>query len=284
MSMARRPREVFKPHPVLGWTLSPDARVMVPYRRHVVQTIGPDSWRTVAAPDGPTGATLAVYGCSFVYGTGLADRETFTALLQASLKHVRILNRGIGGHGTLQNYLQFRRDLLGGQVQAAVFGVMSDHRFRNIPHPQRMHQLQQPGWYELGVEHVPTVRQDRQGELSVDYVSLWQPCLKRRDFDVFLPNDHMIDQATLCVLRTIVVLAARHGVPIVFALLDQLDLEFNQQVLDSFPQALDISIPIDADHSFLPHDPHPNVRANQLYASRLLPRINAMDLKTTRSN
>ena len=268
----------------MGWTLSPNARVKVPYRRDVVQTIGPDGWRTVPAPDGPTGATLAVYGCSFIYGTGLADHETCTALLQAGLNDVRVINRGVGGHGTLQNYLQFRRDLQEGAVQAAVFGVMSDHRFRNIAHPLRMQQLQAPEWYELGVEHVPKVWQDRLGGMNVAYVSIWQPSLRRRDFDAFLPDDYMIDQATLCVLKSIATLAASHTIPIVFALLDRMDPEFSELVLESFPQALDISVPLDVDHTFMPHDRHPNVRANQLYSARLLPRLHAVCGQLARSN
>jgi hypothetical protein len=250
--------------------------VKVPYRDNVIQTIGPDGWRIVPGPDRPTRANIAVYGCSFIYGTGLGDDETCTAILQSGLRNARVVNRGIGGHGTLQNYLQFRRDIDKGLVHAAVFGVVSDHRFRNIAHPLRMQQLLAPEWYELGVEHVPTVRQNRSGDLGVDYVSIWQPSLRRRDFEAFLPDDHMIDQATLCVLKAIAELADRRDIPIAFALLDQMDLEFNELVLSAFSQALDASIPIDADHTFLPHDPHPNVHANRLYAERLMTRINAI--------
>ena len=100
--------------------------------------------------------TVVLYDRSFTYGTGLADDETFATHIQSTLHGVTVLNRGIGDYGTLQNYLQFRQDVRCGTAHAAVFGVISDHRFRNIAHPQRMQQHLAVEWYELGVEHVPT--------------------------------------------------------------------------------------------------------------------------------
>lgn len=276
MSIARLPRQVFKPHPVLGWVLAPGASVRARTRtdRDVVQRIDASGWRYVPEPVEPTDFTLGIYGCSFIYGTELADDETLAARLQNKMNNVRISNRGVGGYGTVQNYLQFRREIERGDVDAAVFGVVSDHRFRNIAHPQKMKQHFSKIWCELGVEHLPRAVQDRHGKLSIEYVDIWQPSLSRQNFDVFLPNDHMIDQATICVLRTILSLSAEYGVPVVIALLDQLDMEFNRLIMDEIPGAVDVSTPYDTDHTFLPLDIHPNVHANQLFADRLSPVVN----------
>lgn len=274
-NIVAKPRLLFRPDPVLGWSLSPGHGVKVGFRDGIVQTIGTDGWRH--QPDGSdTGPKLAVYGCSFTYGTGLADDETYTARLQRALPEARILNRGIGGHGTVQNLLQFRRDIANGSVDAAVFAIISDHRFRNIAHPQRMRQYLNREWYDLGVDHVPVARLDATGQARIIYHPLWQPVINQADFHIFLPDDYMITIATLAVLETVRQTAQAAGVPLRFALLDALDPDFNAAVCDRFPDTLDIATPHDEDHTFLPQDLHPNVTANQLFAARLLPAVAAL--------
>lgn len=269
MTVATRPRQVFAPHPLLGWRLRPDARVHVHFRPDVVQTIGADGWRTVPGRVEGRRPILAVYGCSFTYGTGLADAETFCALLQAAFPQIAVRNRGVGGHGTVQNLLQFRREVVRGEVDAAIFAMIGDHRYRNIGHPQRMKLMQAPLWYVLGVEHLPVARRSRDGRLKVDYVPIWQPSLARRDFEDFLPDERMIDEATLSVCDEVRALAAGRGIPLCFALLDQNDPTFNALMRDRFGETLDISVPHDSEHILIPHDIHPTPHANRLYAERL---------------
>lgn len=218
--------------------------------------------------------TLAVYGCSFTYGTGLADDETYTALLQASSNSINIVNRGVGGHGNVQGYLQFRRDVKEGNVQVAIFGVISDHRYRNITHPVRMQAHLAPLWYELGVEHLPRVRFSRDGQLLIEYVPIWQPSLLRDDFQVFLPDEYTIDRATIKIIDEIIAFAKQHKIPILIALLDRIDPEFNELMRNQFPEVVDISTPYTPEYTFLPDDIHPNALANRLYAERLLPWVN----------
>jgi hypothetical protein len=256
----------------LGWSLTPNSGVRVSFRSKIVQNIGSDGWRHVPKPEGHKndGVRLAVYGCSFTYGTGLADSEAYVALLQQGLPDVQLLNRGIGGHSTVQNFLQFRRDAMAGSVDAAIFAIFSDHRFRNIAHPKRMRQFLSDEWYKLGVEHVPVLRQGRNGHNTITYVPIWQPAVQQGGFDAFLPDDHMIDTATLAILSEIENLARGQGIPTRFALLDQQDLAFNTVVLQRFANTVDISVPFDEQHSFMPLDIHPNPTANRLFANRLL--------------
>lgn len=278
-----KPRLLFRPDPVLGWALSPDHAVRVRFRDGVVQRIGPDGWRHVPPP-GPDEAAeperpqLAVYGCSFTYGTGLTDDETFTARLQHALPGLVIRNRGIGGHGTVQNLLQFRRDIAAGAVDAAVFAIMSDHRTRNIPHPHRMRQFLSPEWHRLGVEHLPVLRRDGAGRGRIAYLPIWQPVIEQGGFEAFLPDEWMLTEATLAVLDMVREAAAAAAVPVHFALLDDFDTDFNAAVLGRFSAASDISVPGDAAHTFQPHDAHPNAVANALFAERLMPAVEAMAL------
>ena len=203
----------------------------------------------------------------------MADEETFTALLQRDMPDVRILNRGIGGHGSVQNLLQLRRDIAAGAIDAAVFSVISDHRFRNIAHPQRMRQYLSAEWYKLRVEHVPVAQLDGKGQVQIVYREIWQPALRDVNFGVFLPDDHMVNLVTLAVLELVRETARAAGIPLHFALLDSLDRDFNSAVCDRFSEALDISCPHDRQHTFQPLDNHPNMRANSLFAERLQPLI-----------
>ncbi|MEL7114083.1 MAG: hypothetical protein AAGP08_00595 [Pseudomonadota bacterium] len=272
-----KPRLLFRPNALLGWSLTPHYGVRVGFRPgEIVQTINSDGWRTVPGAATADRPTLAVYGCSFTYGTGLADDETYTARLQATFPSLTVLNRGIGGHGTVQNLLQLRRDIRQGAVNSALFGIISDHRYRNIPHPVRMQAFLSPQWYRLGVAHVPVVRRDQSGKPRIAYQNLHEPILARGGFNAFLPDDYMVTDATLAVLGEVADLAARHAIPLRFALLDQLDPAFNAAVRARFPDTLDISVPHDTEHAFLPANVHPNVRANVLYADRLHDAVQAM--------
>lgn len=265
-----KPRLLFRPHPVLGWSLTPNHGVRVRFRPDVVQNIGADGWRHVPGAADANGPRLAIYGCSFTFGTGLTDDETYVARLQKKLAVGRLHNRGIGGQSTVQNFLQFRREIRKGQVDAAIFAVFSGHRYRNIPHPSRMRQFLNPEWYKLGVEHVPVLRQRRNGRHSIDYVPIWQPALQQGGFDVFLPDEHMIDTATLAILAEIQSLAKAHAIPLRFALLDKLEPGFNAMVKGRFECAVDISVPLDKEHTFRPVDAHPNQRANEVFADGLV--------------
>jgi len=268
-----KPRLLFRPDPVLGWTLTTGYRVRVGFRKGVTQEIDADGWRKIPKSGLPSGPRIGFYGCSVTYGTGLRDTETYTALLQAAFPDICMLNRGIGGHGTVQNYLQLRRDIAGGAVDAAVFGVLSDHRFRNIPHPARMRQHLHREWYELGVEQVPVIRRDTAGRARIAYLPIWQPAIERGGFDAFLPDEWMVTDATLAALDMVLDETHRADLPLVFALLDTSDLQFNAAVAARFANCVDIALPFDAKHTHLPHDGHPNAHANTLYARGLTPVI-----------
>lgn len=271
-----RPRSIFEPHPVLGWKLAANRSLRVPFRPDVIQTTGPDGWRSVAdQPSEPIGR-LVFYGCSFTYGVGLTDDETFPSLVQSHLPDITVENKGVSGHGTVQNYLQFRDDVRRGAVQAAVFGLISGHRYRNLPHPSRMNYFLSLDWHTIGVEHVPRVRADREGRLQIEYVPIWQPALLRNDFDAFLPDEYMVDRATVRMVEMVLAHAEVHNIPAMFALLDGGDRFFNSLMLREVGDVIDVSAPMDQEHTFLPHDGHPNEAANRLFAERLLPRVITM--------
>ena len=269
MQPARIPRDIFKPHLVLGWSLTAAGRVHVPFRRNVAQHVGSDGYREV--PGQVTSrdvvADLNLYGCSFTYGTGLADSETFASLLQTQHQDIRINNRGVPGYSSVQSYLSFESDVLNGDVQAAVFLLHPVHRIRNIPHPTRMRQFLSLDWHRAGIEHVPCCDLTSDGFSGIRYVPIWQPSLQGRPFDAFVPQEHVFERAMVQTCLAICRLAARNDIPIGFAMIDRFENAFAQQ-LSVLPNLIDISAP-GPEYNFSPFDGHPNAKANRLFAERL---------------
>lgn len=262
------PNLLFRPHPLLGWALTPDSMVRVKFRNGITQHVGSDGWRVV--PNQPDrGVRVNLYGCSWTFGTGLADDETAAAQLQAAHRDIIVGNRGCGGYGTIHNYIQMRRDIAAGNVDIAVFLVISDHRFRNTPHPRRWKNLQAPRWKKQRISQVPVARQARDGSFEVDYVSPTQPAVDATGLDAFLPSDFMLDQATLATLDAALSLARDNNVKTLVAVLDSVDPQFNNALFKRFDRAIDASVPFDEDHFLLPHDNHPNIQANRIFAGKL---------------
>lgn len=275
MDVRGQPNQVFRPDPLLGWALTPNSTVEVPFRENVVQHIGGDGWRLVPAQS-DRGPKINLYGCSWTYGTGLADTETLAARLQSEFRSASFRSRGCGGYGTVHNYIQLRKDIAAEDLDIAVFLIISDHRFRNTPHPNRWRQLKQSRWKDYGVTRVPIARQQRDGRLAIAYTEAFQPAVDAEGLDRFLPSDYMLDQATFATLQAAISLADENSIPTMIAVLDSVDMTFNNNLLARFENAVDISVPFDEDHFFLPHDTHPNARSNELFFRRIKPQVSSM--------
>lgn len=275
MDIRGRPHQLFRPDPVLGWSMTPNSTVEVPFRDGVVQHIGEDGWRTVPAQS-DHGPRVNLYGCSWTFGTSLADTETLAAQLQSEFRSARFRSRGCGGYGTVHNYIQLRKDIAAEDLDIAVFLVISDHRFRNTPHPNRWKQLKQSRWKDHGITRVPITRQERDGRMAISYIEPFQPAVDVAGLDKFLPSDYMLDQATFATLQAANSLAEKGNIQTMIAVLDSVDMTFNTNLLARFGNAIDISVPFDEDHFFLPHDSHPNAQSNELFFERIRPQIASM--------
>ena len=71
---------------------------------------------------------MLLVGCSFTMGWAVADDETWAWRLQELRPDVEVVNRGVGGYGTLQSLLLLEQ-LLGrdGQRPARVLYGFIDH-------------------------------------------------------------------------------------------------------------------------------------------------------------
>jgi lysophospholipase L1-like esterase len=265
--------DIFQPHPVLGWSLVPNRQRKILFRGDAVENIGADGWRVVVGAPAKAKWRIAFYGCSFTFGCSLRDEETFTSVLQSKFPDVQVLNRGVGGYGTTHSYLQFCRDVRAQRIDAAVFCLISDHRYRNYGHPNWMRRHLSMRWHQIGVEHMPRARIDRSGKIWIEFVQIWQPSLLHENFQFVFPDEFTLDYLTTTLLREIREMAAAHDIPTALAVLDNVDENFVGILQKRFPDVLDASAPYGSDHTFLPHDIHPNARANEIFAERLYPRV-----------
>lgn len=58
---------------------------------------------------------IFIFGCSFAYGVGVNDQETFPFLLQNLLQNYEVDNFSIPGSGTIHSYLKLKKSLESGQ-------------------------------------------------------------------------------------------------------------------------------------------------------------------------
>lgn len=107
------------PHPVLGWALSPGVSYTNPLAEEPVRvTFNREGWRDLErVPEkAPNIFRIAVLGDSFMEGYSVNLAESFHRQLETELRElghrVEVLNFGVGGYGTLQEYLVLR-DVVG---------------------------------------------------------------------------------------------------------------------------------------------------------------------------
>jgi hypothetical protein len=93
-----------------------------------------------ARATGPRTATRASHrdlifvGCSFTFGWGLNDEETFAWKVQTALPHWNVHNFGVNGYGTCQSYMLLKRLIQRGNWHnpVVIYGFLDDHEKRNV--------------------------------------------------------------------------------------------------------------------------------------------------------
>jgi hypothetical protein len=116
--------------PEIGWVVTPES---MEYRNRlvddqgalqydVVYSVGNGRRKTSAEPhDGPE---LLTAGCSFTFGHGLNDQDTWPWLLQEKLPNYHVANVGCMGYGTDQGLLRAEREIRqsSSKISAVIFG------------------------------------------------------------------------------------------------------------------------------------------------------------------
>jgi hypothetical protein len=124
-------QSLHRPDPLLGWVLNQGP---LQYRQRLVgktgaveydavYTVAGGQRRTSANP--PAGPLLIASGCSFTFGHGVNDSDSWPWLLQARLPNYHVMNLGVMGYGTDQALLAAERQLKSAphQAVAVVLGL-----------------------------------------------------------------------------------------------------------------------------------------------------------------
>ncbi len=162
--------------PTLGWRLRPNgARPLTILGRDLVMNTGPEGSRPVAGQPSVGQKTVAIYGCSTIYGWSIAAEETCCSVLQSLLPDWRIENYGVPGYGQTQNLIQLERNSRWETADFVTFGWIGDHLRRNIADVSHLKQIQYSIPHDSPVEVYPRASLDPSGLLVVNPIPAKRP-------------------------------------------------------------------------------------------------------------
>lgn len=289
------PSDCLISHPDLGFGLNPGKySVTINGGLSYSVTHGPDSLR-ITSPEHILDSLpqLWLLGCSYTYGMGVNDEETFAWQLQEKHPEYRVRNFGVPGFGTVQSYLQLKRLLASGEIPASVILNYADfHDERNVLAPRYRHALS-VGFRGadssisevMRGSSIPFVSLNDKSLLiqSAAWDSLYQDWRGRATFasinfwQTFSDNIHQYDLAprktTILLIRKMDSICRNRQIPFaVMGLTQTKETESLLQTLDSLSiSTQDISVDLqDSTYNHLPFDSHPNALAHRKYGERIV--------------
>jgi hypothetical protein len=243
-------------------------------------TIGDDGFRITGPPRRfpPSTPRLWLMGCSYTWGFGVSDEETFAWILQRDLDGFRVENLSCNGYGTTQGWLLMRAAFERRRPVPALAVIVYNlfHLERNVAAADYIRALNGAGEaFGKSGAFYPQARLEG-GALRVVPIPLFQPLhpvamappASPVDTTIALFRDmrRMADQMHTRLLVAfqsgpdddpVIAFARRTGLPVV-------DIRVN------------IAARGGALYSNLPFDSHPNALAHQSYAAALYAKIRSI--------
>ena len=273
---------LYAKHPQLGFLGVPgshDIRIISPYgTRSFRMTIGPDGYRITQASPPPSGRKkeIWIFGCSFTWGWGVDDPQTFPWLIHERFPDFTVRNFAVGAYGNVHALVQLQ-DLLKHHEPpaAAVFAYNAFHLARNVGATWwllRLNVVERAVFQDISYLRAGM---DPNGKLYTTLIPLgnsevgqFPPYLIQR------PDLYYEVLVTKEIFGEIKKLADRHGFVPVFAF----QTPASDDAVAANARALgylvaDIAVPGPTGFSFRPIDDHPNEIAHQAYAAKLAPAL-----------
>jgi hypothetical protein len=222
-----------------------------------------------------------IFGCSFTYGWGLNDEQTYPWLLQERFPAYELVNFGVSGYGTIHSLLQFRDALKLMHPKVAVLAYADFHDIRNTF--LRIRQKETVPYNKLGPLLQPYARLDEDGELRYSMAEVAYrefPLMRHMALAHFIETmydryedklyrSHAVSEALVEEMGR---LAREHEVKFVVAgIAESRDMHrmlyFAQE--HGIP-SVDISVDLRIEENMnATHDGHPSAIANKKYADKL---------------
>jgi hypothetical protein len=275
-----------KPDPELGFTPLPGRyHALFDHRYPWTLTNLPDTTRITKPLEryglDPAKPGIWIFGCSFTQGWGLDDSGTLPWKVQERLPDHEVVNFGVGGYGTLQSLLQYRRALAAKAKPAMAILVYADfHDQRNV---------RTDGWrdanfsYErFGTTAQPYARLGSSGALRYDWGSSDVPLMGLRARSAAINvaaigfgrvrerflNAHRVSEL---LIEQFAVESRQRGVR--FVLAGIWPSEDTRDTLQYFSargiETVDISTDQKDRRNLIPYDGHPSAFANEQSAAKL---------------
>jgi len=236
---------------------------------------------------------IFVYGCSYTYGQGVNDDETYPYLLQQAYGQYSVTNFARSGYGSLQADIQLKNSVDGGErPKVVILGFATFHEERNLLSRSYQEKLY-TGYKLLKVQEqnmvYPKCKLNRVG-FDVSYVNIideYVPFVFReqsvlmntldQNMTRFKSQDVSKLQASKRILGQIKSRCSEYDIRLIVA---DVDSTFNSARIASFCLESEIEyVNISPDLSIsgyrnLPYDLHPNKEAHKVYAHKLVKYLN----------
>ena len=285
------------PHGKLGFSLNPGIfEVTINEKVSYSVTHGPDSIRTIPAyltsADSPR-KTVDFHGCSFTYGMGVDDSETFPSIIASERPDLFIRNLGVPGYGTIQTFLRIREQELNNDLpDIVILNYASFHPDRNGLTPKYRQSL------KIGFERANAAVKNLFKESKIPYgdiisdtlVIKWEsweglyshwPLRSKSALVNYLQylterasrSDREKDLVTDLVISEIANICRQHSIAFIVTGLTEDEKTKKQLTIwnEKGIQTLDISLDLNSEeYTHLPFDSHPNSKAHLHYAEKLM--------------
>ncbi len=119
-------------HPDFGWSICPGEHISFE-DPNVIETVWPNRSRASRKEMNQTKKIrIAVTGCSYTFGTGVRDEETFPWLLGERFADTSFENYAVPGFGTVQCMLDMKKRLeSGSKYDLIIYSCIDEHLVRN---------------------------------------------------------------------------------------------------------------------------------------------------------
>jgi lysophospholipase L1-like esterase len=128
-------RQLMQYDEVFGYKFVPGLKVRIPHEGggYLVKT-NADGFRcnNEATTKKPRGRRILVFGDSFTAGDGVSNGKRYSDLLEQNLDDTEVLNFGLSGSGTDQQYLIYRQYADKLEYDAVIIAVLVENITRNV--------------------------------------------------------------------------------------------------------------------------------------------------------
>lgn len=293
-SISSKPTYCLSPDSKFGFGLAPGS-FDVTMNKGLTYSVShtKDSLRIIPFQSNDTSTKIYFFGCSYTYGMGVNDNETFPALVQKELPNSQVKNFGVPGFGTIQSYLQLKKLIDKNDIPSMVVLNYADfHDMRNALTPFYRENL------KIGFENsskqvkrimtssrIPYL-QKKAGKFLISYCH-WNQLYKNWSLrDIFasvnflqskydLNTDHSIHkkEITFHLVDKINKLCKKNNIK--FLITGITKTEDTELTLIEFEkngvQTLDISVDLSLKkYNNMPFDSHPNKLTHSIWAKKII--------------